>query len=91
MTPEEKERVERAITDAQSSDDIAGGQQRELQVRRQGELDWHDRLMARGAANASRDALHDGNSGKQPGDYTVYEARDRAAHTPHISVRDREE
>src|SRR5664280_10625 len=38
--------------------------------------------MARGAAEASRDVLHDNTPGKERGEYTKREAIDRAAHTP---------
>ena len=46
------------------------------------DLAWHDREMAKGAAEASRDALHDNTPGKERGEYTKREAIDRAAHTP---------
>ena len=45
-------------------------------------LAWHDREMAKGAAEASRDVLHDNTPGKERGEYTKREAIDRAAHTP---------
>ena len=54
----------------------------EVSAKRQQELDAHDRMVMRGAAQASRDALHDNGPGKEPGAYTAQEARDRAAHTP---------
>jgi hypothetical protein len=86
MTPEEMERTEQATANAQWSDDISGAQEKERKWERQRELDGHDRLMAGAAASASRDALHNGAAGKNPGDYTVYEARDRAAHTPSVGA-----
>jgi hypothetical protein len=46
------------------------------------DLARHDREMAKGAAEASRDALHDNTPGKERGEYTKREAIDRAAHTP---------
>jgi len=46
------------------------------------DLAWHDREMAKGAAEASRDVLHDNTPGKERGEYTKREAIDRAAHTP---------
>jgi hypothetical protein len=51
-------------------------------------LHEHDRLTARNAAHAARDALHDASADFNPGAYTVREARDRAAHTPSILDRD---
>lgn len=54
----------------------------EISARRQRDLDTHDRLVLRGAADASRDVLPDNGPGKEPGAYTTHEARDRAAHTP---------
>ena len=88
VTPEQKANVDKALGDAQSSDEIGGaGLGDEKRARQQRDLDTHDRL-ARGAAEASRDALHDSGPGKGPGDYTVREARDRAAHTPPIAQRD---
>lgn len=74
--------LEKALADAQSSDAIAGASPADESVKRQRELDAHDRLMAPSAAEASRDALHDNGPGKEPGACTVHEARDRAAHTP---------
>jgi hypothetical protein len=52
------------------------------------DLAWHDRQMASGAVEASRDALHDSTPGKKPGEYTTKEARDRAAHTPGLHERE---
>lgn len=52
------------------------------------DLAWHDRQMANGALEASRDALHDSTPGKNPGEYTTKEARDRAAHTPGLHERE---
>ncbi len=48
------------------------------------EISEHDRVMARNAAHAARDTLHDANAGQQPGAYTTEQARDRAAHTPSL-------
>ena len=42
-------------------------------------------MVASGAADASRDALHDSAPPKDTGSYTVHEARDRAAHTPPLA------
>lgn len=80
MTPEEKERVEQTLADGAASDEGAGFNDREQKAKRQRALDGHDQLMARGAAEASRDALHDNGPGKRRGQYTVAEARDRAGH-----------
>ncbi len=66
--------LEKALHKGEASTDIS--------ARRQQDLDIHDRLMLRGAADASRDVLHDNGPGKEPGAYTIHEARDRAAHTP---------
>jgi hypothetical protein len=44
--------------------------------------------MAKGAAEASRDALHDNTPGKERGEYTKKEAIDRAAHTPGLHERE---
>ena len=52
------------------------------------DLARHDREMAKGAAEASRDALHDNTPGKEPGEYTKREAIDRAAHTPGLHERE---
>ena len=48
----------------------------------------HDSEMAKGAAEASRDALHDNTPGKERGEYTKREAIDRAAHTPGLHERE---
>lgn len=45
------------------------------------EISEHDRVMARNAAHASRDTMHDASAHQQPGAYTTEQARDRAAHT----------
>ena len=85
MKPEERERVGQALLAAQASEEIAEA----LEIQRRGQqrrdLDAHDRLMASRAAEASRDVLHDSTPLKEPGSYTVYEARDRAAHTPPLA------
>jgi hypothetical protein len=65
-------RLQAALQQTESSANIG--------ARRQRELDAHDRLLMRGAADASRDALHDNGPGLEPGTYTKQEARDRAAH-----------
>jgi hypothetical protein len=52
------------------------------------DLAWHDREMAKGAAEASRDLLHDNTPGKERGEYTKREAIDRAAHTPGLHERE---
>jgi hypothetical protein len=67
-------RTQQALKQGETSINVA--------ARRQGALDLHDRLIMRGAAEASRDALHDNGTKTAPGTYTTYEARDRAAHTP---------
>jgi hypothetical protein len=54
-------------------------------ARQQRDLDAHDRMIARAAAEAARDALHDNGPGRASGEYTVHEARDRAAHTPALT------
>jgi hypothetical protein len=90
MTPDQKGRVDQALADAQWSDEISGAQEKEQRGRRQRELDAHERLMAHDAASASRDVLHDNGPGRDPGEYTVHEARDRAAHTPAAPAREPE-
>jgi hypothetical protein len=55
------------------------------QARAQRDLDQHDRMMASRAADSARDTLHNSTPFEEPGSYTVYEARDRAAHTPSIA------
>jgi len=86
MTNDEQERVEQAQADAQWSEEISGADSpNEKRRRRQRELDGHDYLTAHGAAEAARDALHEGGPKKEAGAYTVHEARDRAAHTPSIA------
>lgn len=82
--------LEKALSDAQSSDAVGGAAPADESVKRQRELDAHDRLMARSAAKASRDTLHDSGAGKEPGVYTVHEARDRAAHTAPAGTREQE-
>lgn len=62
----------KALLRSEASADIAALRQREL--------DMHDRLLMRSAAESSRDTLHDNGPGKEPGVYTTGEARDRAAH-----------
>jgi hypothetical protein len=78
----ERAKVHKALADTQLSAGSAGATPIDASLKRQRDLDVHDRLMAQGAAKASRDALHDSGSGKEPGAYTTHEARDRAAHTP---------
>lgn len=85
MTPEEKERVGRALEGALSSDAVSATPEREQLAQRRQSLDFHDRMVASKAAEAARDALHDNAPFKEPGSYTVHEARDRAAHTPSIA------
>lgn len=53
--------------------------------RRQRDLDAHDRMMASRAADTARDTLHDSTPFREVGSYTVFEARDRAAHTPSVA------
>ncbi len=85
MTPEERERIGRALDGALLSDELSGLPESERVAQRRESLDFHDRMMASKAADAARDALHDSASLKEPGGYTVHEARDRAAHTPSIA------
>jgi hypothetical protein len=86
MTDDEQARADQARADAQWSEEISGAKpDDEMRRRRRRELDAHDYLMAHGAAEAARDALHDSGPGKEPGAYTVHEARDRAAHTPSLA------
>ncbi len=85
MTPEERERIGQALLAAQSSEEIAEAQEMQRRGQQRRELDAHDRLMAARAAEASRDVLHDSTPFKEPGSYTVHEARDRAAHTPPVT------
>lgn len=69
--------VDKALHHTETSTDIA--------AKRQDELTLHDRIVSRSAINAARHALHDNGPGKDPGTYTTYEARDRAAHTPAVT------
>jgi hypothetical protein len=85
MTPEERERVAQALAGALSSDEVSGITESERLWQRQRSLDAHDRMMASKAADAARDVLHDSTPLKEIGSYTVYEARDRAAHTPSVA------
>jgi hypothetical protein len=82
MTPEENEKPERALPDAPSDGE---GSTSDRQRQSQRDLDAHDRMMASRAAHAARDTLHDSTPFQEPGSYTVFEARDRAAHTPSIA------
>ena len=75
--PESRVNVDMAPADLQT------GQDRD--VRSQRALDAHDRMMAARAADAARDTLHNSTPFVEPGSYTVFEARDRAAHTPSIA------
>jgi hypothetical protein len=59
-------------------------EEQEQRRRSEREISEHDRVMARNAAHASRDTLHDASAGQQPGAYTTEQARDRAAHTPSL-------
>lgn len=52
------------------------------------DLSGHDRMVTRSAAHAARDTLQDASAHHEPGAYTTYEARNRAAHTPSILDRD---
>ena len=85
MTPNEGERLEPGVRGALSSDDASAAQESEARRQRQRDLDAHDRITASRAANVSRDILHDSTPFEEPGSYTVFEARDRAAHTPSIA------
>jgi hypothetical protein len=78
----ERAKVDKALADTQLSAATADAAPADQSRKRRRDLDAHDRLMAQGAAKASRDALHDSGPGKESGAYTVREARDRAAHTP---------
>jgi hypothetical protein len=91
VEPEQQARVDQALSNADLSDETSGAHQSDERLKqRQRELDGHDRLMARGAAMAARDLLRDSGPGKEPGAYTVYEARDRAGHTPAALAREPE-
>jgi hypothetical protein len=83
--PDEEERDGQGATAAPADDNAAGTQESERKRQRRRDLDAHDRMMARRAADAARDTLHDSTPFEQPGSYTVYEARDRAAHTPSLA------
>ncbi len=72
----------KALSRSEASADIAASRQREL--------DTHDRLVMRGAAQSARDVLHDNGPGKEPGVYTIQEARDRAAHSAPVHAREPE-
>ena len=69
---------------------IVADENEQQERRRKGERDLseHDRMVARDAAHASRDTLHDVNAGQEAGAYTTEQARDRAAHTPSLLDRD---
>jgi hypothetical protein len=82
MTPEQQERIEQTLADGAASDEDTGSAGREQKAKRQRALDGHDQLMARGAADATRDALHDNEPGTRRGQYTTAQARDRAGHVP---------
>jgi hypothetical protein len=85
MTQDEKEKMERAMADAEWSDDVSTAQEREGRRQRERGLDAHTRLIASRAVDASRDALHDSAPLQKPGAYTVHESRDRAAHVPSLA------
>lgn len=79
--------VEAAITerDTLSSDLQRDAEGKDARARAQRDLDTHDRMMKSRAADAARDTLHNSTPFEEPGSYTIYEARDRAAHTPPIA------
>lgn len=76
MTPNDDERNGQGAT---------GAPEGERRRRSQRDLDAHDRMTASRSADAARDTLHDSTPFQDPGSYTVFEARDRAAHTPSIA------
>src|SRR5208337_4640788 len=80
------ERVGQGAIAASSIDDAPGAQERQLRQQRQRDLDAHDRMMASRAADTARDTLHDSTPFREAGSYTVFEARDRAAHTPSVAA-----
>jgi hypothetical protein len=85
MAADEEERPGRQVTGTHEGDDASGGQESGRRRQRQRDLDAHDRMTKARAADAARNTLHDSTPFAEPGSYTVFESRDRAAHTPSIA------
>jgi len=85
MTPNDDEREGQGAIGGLAGNDASGAQSSEQRRQRQRDLDAHDRIVSARAAEAARDTLHDSTPLNEPGAYTIYEARDRAAHTPSIA------
>ncbi len=85
MAVNEEEKLEGQVSGTLQRDDASGEQEGQRRRERQRDLDAHDRMTKARAANAARDTLHDSTPFSEPGSYTVFEARDRAAHTPSIA------
>jgi hypothetical protein len=73
----------------QGAPDDNGAGATESKRQRQRDLDQHDRMMQAKAAEAARNTLHDSTPFAEEGTYTIYEARDRAAHTPSFAEIER--
>jgi hypothetical protein len=85
MAADEEERLGEQVRAAPQGDDVSGEQESQRRRERQRNLDAHDRMTKARAADAARDTLHDSTPFSEPGSYTVFESRDRAAHTPSIA------
>jgi hypothetical protein len=85
MASNADERDGQGATGTAPGTDAPGKQERELRRQRQRDLDYHDRMMQSRAADAARDTLHNSTPFEERGSYTIYEARDRAGHTPSVA------
>jgi hypothetical protein len=85
MAPDETEKLGQAAIGDPSGGDASGTKEGKRRRQRRVDLDAHDRMMTSRTADVARDILHDSTPFKEPGSYTVFEARDRAAHTPSIA------
>jgi len=85
MAADEAEKLGGGVAGALPGNEATGAPESERRRQRQRDLDQHDRMTASRAAHLARDTLHDSTPFEEPGSYTVYEARDRAAHTPSIA------
>jgi hypothetical protein len=85
MAANEQEKLEGQVSGALQGDDASGEQEGQRRRQRQRDLDVHDQITKARAADAARDTLHDSTPFSEPGSYTIFESRDRAAHTPSIA------
>ena len=85
MALDETENLGQAALGSAPSYDASSTKETKRRRQRRVDLDAHDRIMASRTADVARDILHDSTPFKEPGSYTVFEARDRAAHTPSIA------